>query len=62
LPEPRVGAVVVGQAKASPTQLTPQHPMLFHQIRENIALPTIQPTDKNEKHSRKADASSTDAV
>jgi hypothetical protein len=62
MPEPRVGAVVVGQPKASPTQLTAQHPMLFHQIRENIALPTIQPTDKNEKHSRKADASSTDAV
>jgi Phage integrase, N-terminal SAM-like domain len=27
--------------------------MLFHQIRENIALPTIQPTDKNEKEQPK---------
>jgi Phage integrase, N-terminal SAM-like domain len=27
--------------------------MLFHQIRENIALPAIQPTDKNEKEQPK---------
>ena len=40
--------VVVGQAQASSTQLTPQHPILFQQIREGIALPTIQPAGKNE--------------
>jgi hypothetical protein len=40
--------VVVRQAQASSTQLTPQHPILFHQIRQGIALPTIQPAGKNE--------------
>lgn len=45
--------VIVGQAKASPTQLTPQHPILLHQIREGIALPTIQPAGKNEKEQLK---------
>jgi len=48
--------VVVGQAHASPTQMTPQHPILFQQTRE------IQPATKNEEGQLKKDASSTDAV
>jgi hypothetical protein len=61
-PSRELAPVVVGQANASPTQLTPQHPILFHQIRKGIALPTIQPVGNNEQEQLKADASITDAV
>jgi hypothetical protein len=35
--------VVIGQPHAPPTQLPPQHPILFDEVRDNLPLATIQP-------------------
>ena len=52
----KLPAVVIGQAQATPTQLPPQHPILFDQVREYLPLLTVEPArNVQEQHAESRD-------
>jgi hypothetical protein len=40
-------AIVVRETQAMATKLTPQEPVLFDQVRDRLALPTVQPASEH---------------
>ena len=55
-PRAQLPPVVIGQAQAPPTQLPPQHPILFDQVRQHLPLLAVQPArDGQEQHAESGD-------
>ena len=55
-PRAQLPPVVIGQAQAPPTQLPPQHPILFDQVRQYLPLLAVQPADNTqEQHAESRD-------
>jgi hypothetical protein len=55
-PRGKLPAVVIGQALVPRTQLPPQHPILFDQVRQYLPLLAVQPArDGQEQHAESRD-------
>jgi hypothetical protein len=43
-------AIVVGEAQPMTTKLTPQQAVLFDQVRDGLALPSVEPAGQSTEH------------
>ena len=43
-------AIVVRKTQATATKLTPQQPILFDQVRDRVALSTVEPASDHAQH------------
>jgi hypothetical protein len=50
-PHGKLPSVVIGEPEAPPTQLLPQDPILFDQVRQHLSLTPVQPPgDREQQH------------